>query len=117
MNFRCFGTERALYIRRGLAYQRKSWNIKYQFNKIVTNAGLGAIEAPFVNMRRSRSNGVLREYGAVLEREWIGHSTKVMQEHYFQVTDEDFLKASGKFSHAESHAQGREIATNVAISH
>ena len=64
-----------------------------------------------------RKNEVLREHGAALERDWIGHSAKVMQEHYFQVTDEDFLKAAGKTSHAESHAQGREIATNVAIFH
>ena len=68
-------------------------------------------------MRRSRSNEVVRRWGKALESLWIGHTEQVMKKHYAVATDDDFLKAAGQISHAESHAQQREIAANVAIFH
>ena len=53
------------------------------------------IESPFVNMRRSWSNEVIRQFGSQMESLWIGHSEKVMEEHYFELEDEDFAKATG----------------------
>ena len=74
-------------------YQGTSWVLYKSFQKIASSAGLGTIVSPFVNMRRSRSNEVLRKHGSQLESLWIGHSEKVMEDHYFDVEDEDFLKA------------------------
>ena len=77
-------------------YQRTSWVLYVPFQEIADSAGLGKIVSPFVNMRRSRSNEILRKYGSQLESLWIGHSEKVMEDHYFEVDDEDFLKAVGE---------------------
>ena len=65
------------------------------FNKIAYKAGLGVIECPFTNMRRSRSNEVVRRWGKARESPWIGHSEQVMEDNYLDSMDEDFLDASG----------------------
>ena len=77
-------------------YQRTSWVLYAPFQEIADSAGLGRIVSPFVNMRRSRNNEVLRKHGSQLESLWIGHSEKVMEEHYFDLEDEDFLQAVGE---------------------
>ena len=74
-------------------FQGTSWVLYGLFQKIADKAGLGTIISPFINMRRSRSNEVLRKHGSQLESLWIGHSEKVMEEHYFDLEDEDFLLA------------------------
>ena len=76
------------------SYQGTSWVLYEPFQKIASGAEPGTIVSPFVNMRRSRSNEVLRKHGSQLESLWIGHSEKVMEEHYFDVADEDFEKAT-----------------------
>jgi len=85
------------------------WNLRQAFRKIAELAGLGRVVCPFTNMRRSRSNEVRRRWGDLKERLWIGHSAKVMQDHYFRLTDEDYSSAAGTVSesqipHAELHA-------------
>ena len=41
-------------------------------------------------------NEVLCKHGSQLESLWIGHSEKVMEDHYFDLEDEDFLQAVGE---------------------
>jgi len=94
-----------------------SGDIYEPFQKIAHHAGLGTIVSPFVNMRRSRSNEVVREFGSELESRWIGHTEKVMGDHYFRSTDEGFSRAAGKTLHAESHAIGRPIEAVGAVFH
>jgi hypothetical protein len=64
------------------------------FCKIADDAGLGEIARPFDNMRMSRSNEVLSRWGEIKESMWIGHTTKVMKDHYLRLSDEDFAKAA-----------------------
>ena len=71
------------------------WHLGEPFRKIADKAGLGVIECPFINMRRSRSNEVVRRWGKALESLWIGHSEQVMEDNYLDSMDEDFLKATG----------------------
>ena len=63
---------------------------------LAIKSGLGEIPKQFVNMRKTRSNEVVRDFGEVKESLRIGHSTKVMREHYFRLSDDDFLEATGK---------------------
>ena len=90
-------------------YQKTSWNLYTPFQTIARRAGLAVIIRPFDNMRMSRSNEVVRDFGEAKENLWIGHSTQVMRDHYFRLSDDDFLDAAGKLddqnSHAESHAK------------
>ena len=76
-------------------FQRTSWNLYDPFQEIAERSGLGKIACPFVNMRRSRSNEVFRRWGEAQERLWIGHSTDVMEKHYLQSLDEDFMMVAG----------------------
>jgi hypothetical protein len=91
-------------------YQKTGWNMYTPFQTIAKRAGLGVIIRPFDNMRMSRSNEVRRRWGPVLESLWIGHSEKVMKDHYALVSDEEFAEAAGaslggQNSHAHAHAK------------
>ncbi len=68
-------------------------NLGTQFGRIVQLAGIEPIEKPFTNMRASRSTEIYAEFGAFLESKWIGHSSRVAQEHYLQVREEDYERA------------------------
>ena len=72
---------------------------------------LGTIVRPFDNLRMSRSNEVLRQFGEVKESLWIGHSKAVMKKHYFRLSDTDFSEAaevelSTQKTHAKTLAMG-----------
>ena len=72
------------------SYQDTAWNLYKPFQEIAQRAGLGNIKSPFVNMRRSRSNDVVRCYGREMEKLWIGHTADVMEKHYLCPLEEDF---------------------------
>jgi integrase len=76
-------------------FQGTTWRLHIPFQTIADKAGLGKIVCPFVNMRRSRSNEIDREFGSKLESLWIGHSEQMMKKHYHRATDEDYSKATG----------------------
>ena len=63
-------------------YQKTCWNLHSPFQTIARRAGLGTIIRPFDNMRMSRSNEVRAKWGELKESLWIGHSEKVMKDHY-----------------------------------
>jgi integrase len=75
---------------------KERWALTRPFAKISQTAGLGKIAQPFLNLRRSRSNEVMRMFGETKESLWIGHSKKVMKDHYFCATDEDYAQAAGR---------------------
>jgi integrase len=74
-------------------YQGRSWGLNVLIQGIAQRAGLGTIIRPFDNMRMSRSNEVLNRWGEIKESLWIGHSAKVMKDHY-RMSDEDFSAAA-----------------------
>ncbi|MGL6196549.1 MAG: hypothetical protein ACRC2T_17180 [Thermoguttaceae bacterium] len=73
-------------------------NLGTQFARISLMAGLGKIQRPFDNMRASRSTEVYADFGAFLESQWIGHSSKIAMAHYLQVRESDYARAAGKSS-------------------
>jgi integrase len=83
-------------------YRRSCWNLGTYFQQIAHRAGLGTIVSPFVNMRRSRSNEVRRQFGDLKERLWIGHSEAVMEKHYAILSDDEFSEAAGAAMNGES---------------
>ena len=90
-------------------FQNKSWDLYRPFQRIANRAGLGTIVRPFDNMRMSRSNEVLTRWGQAKESLWIGHSAKVMKDHYLRLSDSDFAEAAdtnveSQISHAKDHA-------------
>jgi integrase len=75
--------------------QGTSWQLMHHFRRISKKAGLGIIVRPFDNMRMSRSNEVLNRWGQAKESLWIGHSARVMRDHYLTLSDGDFSDAAG----------------------
>ena len=61
----------------------------------------------------SRSNEGCKRWGQVLESLWIGHSERVMKDHYALVSDDEFAEAAGAteaglespIPHAHDHAK------------
>jgi integrase len=77
------------------SYQgRDHWSLTGPFAKISKAAGLGKIAQPFLNMRRSRSNEILRVFGEILESLWLGHSPRVMRDHYLFPMIADYANAA-----------------------
>ena len=76
------------------SFQGSTWRMGTQFQKIAHLAGLGTVVRPFDNLRMSRSNEVLRQFGEIKESLWIGHSSAVMKKHYFRLSDTDFSEAA-----------------------
>ncbi|MBS0203888.1 MAG: hypothetical protein JSS49_13365 [Planctomycetes bacterium] len=56
----------------------------------------------FQNLRSSRETELAQEYSIHLVTAWLENTPKVAMEHYLQVRDEDFAKASG--GHASTAA-------------
>ena len=73
---------------------RTRTNLRTQFQRIAKMAGMKEdIPRAFSNMRASRSSEVYADFGAFLESQWIGHSTKTAMKHYLQVRPEDIARA------------------------
>ncbi len=74
-------------------YRGSSALLRNHFERIVFYAGLEQWPLLFQNMRISRSNEVLREYGSIAESRWIGHSPKVAERHYSVLLESEFDRA------------------------
>ena len=68
--------------------------IRKHFDRIIFLAGLNRWERIIQNLRSSRAIEIERDFGAIAEAEWIGHSPKTAREHYLHVLDEDFERAA-----------------------
>ena len=70
-----------------------SLNMRTHFERIIFRAGLPTWNRLFQNLRESRANEILREYGATAENAWLGHSQRTAADHYFQVMETEFQRA------------------------
>ena len=68
-------------------------NMRTHFQRIIFRAGLPEWERLFQNLRASRATDICNEYPAHVESAWIGHSVKIAEAHYLQVTDDHFQRA------------------------
>lgn len=62
--------------------------------KIVFMAGVEPYPRLIQNLRSSRAIEIYREFGAIAEREWLGHNEKTAAEHYLHVLQADFSRAA-----------------------
>jgi integrase len=67
---------------------REGVNLVQPFTTIAKRAGIGKIVRPFDNMRASRATEVERDYGAMAESLWLGHSMKTAKDFYLFVPEE-----------------------------
>jgi len=87
-------------------YRLDNMNLRTQFGRILTKAGLQVWPKPFQNLRSTRETELCEQFPEHVVCAWIGNSKLVAREHYLQVRDEDFERAaSGPQSAAQNPAQ------------
>ena len=75
-------------------YREATQNLGTTFRKIVKRAGLKLWPKLFQNLRSTRQTELCEEFPSHAVCEWIGNSERVAKEHYLQLTDAHFEKAS-----------------------
>jgi hypothetical protein len=69
--------------------------LRTQLYRILEEAKIKPWPKLFQNLRSSRETELLKEFPIHVVCAWLGNTPKVAIEHYAQVTDDDFRKASG----------------------
>jgi integrase len=69
-------------------------NLRTQAHRIIRRAGLEPWEKVFQNMRSSRETELAETFPMHVVCRWIGNSQPVAAQHYLQVTDDHFVKAT-----------------------
>lgn len=84
-----------LYKRRkkGAVLTENETTVYNRFNKAIKKAGLERWERLVQNLRSSRAIDVYKKFGALAEKEWIGHTEQIAQDHYLHLLESDFNNA------------------------
>jgi len=75
-------------------YRSPAVNLRTQLQRIIRRAGLKPWPKLWQNLRATRATELAREYPQHLAA-WCGHSIRIADAHYWQVTDADFAQAIG----------------------
>jgi len=75
-------------------YRDANANLRTQLQRILVKAGVEPWPKLFQNLRASRATELAAEHPAHVAAAWLGHSTTIANKHYWQVTDEDFERAT-----------------------
>ncbi len=96
-------------------YRDASQNLRTTLEKIIRRAGLHPWPKLWQNLRSTRQTELAESFPAHVVCNWIGNSQAVANEHYLQVTDDHFEKATRKQAQSEavSTSSGSQ-ATNLA---
>ena len=89
----------------------KNANLRTTFLKIIKRAGLKSWPRPWQNLRATRDTELRNFKEAYKVDKWIGHSDKVAEEFYLQITDEDYLEAANTKTTLSRKAQQYQIET------
>ena len=68
--------------------------VYYEAQLALRKSGVKPYPRLIQNLRSSRAIEISREYGIVVENEWLGHTRDVALSHYLHTTQEDFDKAT-----------------------
>ena len=74
-------------------YRGGSVNLRTQFMRILASAGVAPWPKLFVNLRSTRRTELQEVFPDHVVNKWLGHSGKVAEKHYLQVTEEHWGKA------------------------
>lgn len=92
---------------------RNRTTIRKKIEETVFRAGLQPWERLIQNLRSSRAIEIYKEFGALAESEWIGHSQRTAVDHYLHVLESDFARATAEPA-AELQPREAEVARTVA---
>jgi len=75
-------------------YRSGEQNLRTQFGRILKVAGVEPWPKLFVNLRSTRRTELQERFPDHVVNRWMGHSGKVAEKHYLQVTDEHWSTAA-----------------------
>jgi len=75
-------------------YRDKTANLRTQLGRILETAKVEQWPKLFVNLRSTRRTELQESFPDHVVNKWLGHSGKVAEKHYLQVTDDHWRKAS-----------------------
>jgi integrase len=93
-------------------YRDSNSNLRTQLLRIIKRAGLTAWPKLFQNLRASRATELAAEYPGHVAAAWLGHSNKIADDHYRQVTDADFERAARAANALQQSTETRDSDGN-----
>ena len=96
-------------------YRGTNANLRTQFERILTRAGVSPWPRLFQNLRSTRANELCRIHPSHVAAAWLGHSEEVADEHYRNVTDADFDKAIAGASNQAAQNQAQHTPETSRI--
>ena len=75
-------------------YRGANANLRTQFERIITRAGVASWEKLFQNLRASRETELLAEHPIHVVCEWMGHSALIAKKHYAKSREQDYELAA-----------------------
>ena len=94
-------------------YRDATQNLRTQFERIIRRAGVEPWPRLWQNLRSSRQTEIADAFPAHVAGAWLGNSVAVAREHYLQVTDEHWERASGGATKAAAKAAAQAPSRNA----
>lgn len=88
-------------------------NLRTQFARIISKAGISQWPRLFVNLRSTRRTELEDKFPSHVINKWLGQSSKVAEKHYLQVTEEHFEQGASFGSHPGTHSPSGPVAVPV----
>ena len=98
-------------------YRERNCNLRTQLERIIKRAGLEPWPKLFANLRSSRETELCEKFPVHVVCKWIGNTPRIAQQHYLQVTDEHFERATMNGEKATQNAAQQTAATSSTASH
>jgi integrase len=97
-------------------YRDPAANLRTQFVRYIKTAGLKPWPKPWQNLRVSRATELADEYPSHVCAAWLGHTERVADAFYRQVTDEHFARAVAEDASPDHQHAGPQLpgAQNAA---
>ncbi|MDV6033262.1 MAG: tyrosine-type recombinase/integrase [Phycisphaera sp. RhM] len=93
---------------------RRTSNLGTQANRIIEAAGLTPWPKTFVNLRASRRTELQESFPDHVINAWLGHSSKVAEKHYLQVTPDHWDRAMVESESAAGNQNGNGVGNTSA---
>lgn len=94
---------------------RSDASLRKTLERAIERAGASQWPRLWHNLRASRQTELENQYPTHVVCAWLGNSEAVAREHYLQVTDEHFARASGELL-KRPHKAAQNAAQSVAVS-
>jgi integrase len=89
----------------------RNCNLRTTFEKIIHRAGLTPWPRLFHNLRSSRQTELAEQFPSHVVCSWLGNSEDIARKHYYQTTDEHFIRALGNAEQAKQNPKQLEAVS------